>query len=239
MTSSGTILSAASVNTDVKFELALIGLAVGAIGTFFAIAGEHPADLPEEANPGDKELVVAGGCFWCVEAIFEELRGVSKVVSGYTGGKVANPTYEQVCQGITGHAEAVKIYYDPSQISEDDLLRVFFTTHDPTTLNRQGPDSGTQYRSAIFYASDEQKANAQKIIAEVKKEAIWKEPIVTTLEPLTKFYVAEEYHQNYYDAYEKGGTIQRMKMNAGYCAAIIEPKVVKFRKMYQDKLKKK
>jgi methionine-S-sulfoxide reductase len=239
MTSSGTILSTASVNKEVKFELALIGLAVGAIGTFFAIAGEHPTDLAEEANPGDKELVVAGGCFWCVEAIFEELRGVSKVVSGYTGGKVANPTYEQVCQGITGHAEAVKIYYDPSQISEDDLLRVFFTTHDPTTLNRQGPDSGTQYRSAIFYASDEQKANAQKIIAEIKKESIWKDPIVTTLEPLTKFYVAEEYHQNYYDAYEKGGTIQRMKMNAGYCAAIIEPKVVKFRKMYQDKLNNK
>ena len=152
---------------------------------------------------------------------------------------MSNPTYQQVCEGTTGHAEAVKIYYNPAEITEDDLLRIFLTTHDPTTLNRQGPDSGSQYRSAIFYTDGEQKTRAEKILREFEAEKIWKDPIVTTLEPLTHFYVAEDYHQDYYDAYENGGEIQRMRMNAGYCAAIIEPKVIKFRKMYQDKLKKK
>jgi methionine-S-sulfoxide reductase len=220
-----------------KIEIAMAGLAIGAVA--LATLGSERADVKESApNPGDKELVVAAGCFWCVEAIFEELRGVSKVVSGYTGGKVPNPTYEQVCAGVTGHAEAVKVYYNPAEVSADDLLRIFFTTHDPTTLNRQGPDVGTQYRSAIFYANEEEKSRAARIIKEIGDAKIWNAPIVTTVEPLKEFYVAEDYHQNYYEAYEKGSEIQRIRMNSGYCRAVIEPKVAKFRKMYRDKLKK-
>ena len=221
-----------------KIELAVIGLTVGVLGTLFAFAGNSPEPGEAAVRPGDKSLVVAGGCFWCVEAIFEELRGVSKVESGYTGGKVKNPTYAQVCAGVTGHAEAVKVYYNPAEISADDLLRIFFTTHDPTTLNRQGPDSGTQYRSAIFFANEEEKARAERIIKEVGDAKIWSNPIVTTIEPLNEFYLAEDYHQNYFEAYENANELQRMRMNAGYCANIIEPKVAKFRKMYRDKLKK-
>lgn len=207
------------VNRIVKIEIAMIGVAVGAIAlATFGSAG--PEKQKEMSREGDKELVVAAGCFWCVEAIFEELRGVSKVVSGYTGGKLPNPTYEQVCAGITGHAEAVKVYYNPTEISADDLLRIFFTTHDPTTLNKQGPDSGTQYRSAIFYSSDEEKARGQKIIDEIADANIWRDPIVTTLEPLKEFYVAEDYHQNYFDAYENANELQRMRMNGGYCRAV-------------------
>ncbi|MDQ2986499.1 MAG: peptide-methionine (S)-S-oxide reductase MsrA [Armatimonadota bacterium] len=215
----------------------LLAVAVGSLGAYFAFGSEQT----DSASPpqGDKTLVVAAGCFWCVEAIFEELRGVSKVESGYTGGKLPNPTYEQVCAGITGHAEAVRVYYNSAEISADDLLRIFFTTHDPTTLNRQGPDSGTQYRSAIFYSNDEEKLRGEKIIKEIDEAKIWSGPIVTTLEPLKEFYLAEEYHQNYYDAYENGGELQRARMNGGYCRAVIEPKVAKFRKMYRDKLKKK
>lgn len=220
-----------------KVELILLALTVGGVGAYFALGSEQAASTSPAA--GDKTLVVAAGCFWCVEAIFEELRGVSKVESGYTGGKLPNPTYEQVCAGITGHAEAVRIYYNPAEISADDLLRIFFTTHDPTTLNRQGPDSGTQYRSAIFYSSDEEKLRGEKIIKEIDEAQIWSNPIVTTLEPLNEFYIAEEYHQNYYRAYEDGNDVQRMRMNGGYCTAVIQPKVVKFRKMYRDKLKKK
>jgi peptide-methionine (S)-S-oxide reductase len=221
-----------------KLEIAMIGVAASAIALAAFGAGE-PAKQKEVSNQNDKELVVAAGCFWCVEAIFEELRGVSKVVSGYTGGKVPNPTYEQVCAGITGHAEAVKIYYNPAEVSADDLLRIFFTTHDPTTLNRQGPDTGTQYRSAIFFSNDEEKARAEKIIKEINEAAIWKDKIVTTIEPLKEFYLAEEYHQNYYDTFENANELQKMRMNAGYCRAVIEPKVAKFRQMYRDKLKKK
>lgn len=221
-----------------KLEIAMIGVAVGAIALAAFGAGE-PEKQKEMTKEGDKELVVAAGCFWCVEAIFEELRGVSKVVSGYAGGKLPNPTYEQVVSGITGHAEAVKVYYDPAEISADDLLRIFFTTHDPTTLNRQGPDTGTQYRSAIFYSNDEEKARAEKIIKEISDDKLWKDPIVTTVEPLKEFYLAEEYHQNYFDAYENANELQRMRMNSGYCRAIIEPKVAKFRQMYRDRLKKK
>jgi peptide-methionine (S)-S-oxide reductase len=221
-----------------KLEIAMIGVAVGAVALAAFGAGE-PEKQKEMTKQGDKELVVAAGCFWCVEAIFEELRGVSKVVSGYAGGKLPNPTYEQVVSGITGHAEAVKVYYDPAEISADDLLRIFFTTHDPTTLNRQGPDTGTQYRSAIFYSNDEEKACAQRIIKEISDEKLWKDPLVTTVEPLKEFYLAEEYHQNYFDAYENANELQRMRMNSGYCRNIIEPKVAKFRQMYRDRLKKK
>ncbi len=225
----------------VKVQLIMLGLAVGALASLAVFSGseEPKRSQPEEVSPGDKTLVVAGGCFWCVEAIFEQLRGVSKVESGYAGGRVPNPSYEAVCSGLTGHAEAVRVYYDPKEISADDLLRIFFTTHDPTTLNRQGPDSGTQYRSAIFYSNDEEKALGKRIIDEIDQKRIWPNPIVTTLEPLKEFYVAESYHQNYFDTYENSGEAQRGRMNGGYCRAVIEPKVAKFRKEYADKLKKK
>ena len=183
-------------------------------------------------------ITVAGGCFWCVEAIFQELKGVTKVESGYTGGNVPNPSYEEICTGTTGHAEAVQIYFDPKQVSLADLLRIFFTTHDPTTLNRQGPDSGTQYRSAIFPRNAEQKKTAEAVMAEVSKKRIWPGRIVTTLEPFSVFYKAEEYHQNYFKRFTDPSYPGKQQMNQGYCQFIIAPKVAKFRKMYADKLKK-
>lgn len=210
--------------------------------TGLACATIPPSSDPAPATPvpADKaSLVVAGGCFWCVEAIYEELNGVIAVESGYTGGTTANPTYEQVCSGSTGHAEAVKIIFDPKVIDRADLLRIFFTTHDPTQLNRQGNDIGTQYRSAIFYSTQEEKALADKIIAEVEREKVYDKPIVTKVEPLGTYYMAESYHQNYFERYEKASDAERGRMNAGYCSAIISPKVSKFRHKYADKLKKK
>jgi peptide-methionine (S)-S-oxide reductase len=184
-------------------------------------------------------LVVAGGCFWCVEAVYTELKGVLKAESGYCGGEVPNPTYEQVLTGQTGHAEAVKITYDPKVVSAHDILSIFFTVHDPTTLNQQGPDTGTQYRSAIFFKSATEKALAEKVIAEVVKEGIWgRKKIVTSLEPLTVFYMAEAYHQSYFTKFSKADYAGKLRMNAGYCQYIIAPKVAKFRKKYADKLKK-
>ncbi len=170
---------------------------------------------------------LAGGCFWCLEAVYELIRGVEKVESGYTGGEVPNPTYEQVCSGTTGHAEAVQITFDPTVVSYRDLLEVFFTIHDPTQLNRQGPDVGTQYRSAIFYHSAEQRETAEAVIRELEAQAIWDAPIVTELEPLTEFYPAEAYHQEYY----------RRNPRQPYCMAIIAPKVAKARKQFLDRLK--
>src|SRR3954471_19312457 len=147
----------------------------------------------------EEVAVLAGGCFWCTEAVFLDVVGVKSVESGYTGGTVANPTYKQVCGGDTGHAEAIRVTFDPNQLSYDDLLEVFFATHDPTQLNRQGNDVGTQYRSVIFYASDEQKQEAESIIKELEEAHAYSQPIVTTLEPLGKFYEAEDYHKNYYE----------------------------------------
>jgi peptide-methionine (S)-S-oxide reductase len=170
---------------------------------------------------------LAGGCFWCLEAVFEQLRGVEKVVSGYSGGKTPNPDYRQVCNGNTGHAEVVQVTFDPAVLSYADLLNVFFATHDPTTLNRQGADVGTQYRSAIFYHSPEQQAVAQERIKELDAAKIWDRPIVTEVAPLTTFYPAEDYHQGYY----RGNPTQ------GYCQAVISPKVAKFRKQFVDRLK--
>ena len=169
---------------------------------------------------------LAGGCFWCLEAVFEQLRGVEKVVSGYIGGHVPNPSYEQVCTGRTGHAEAVQITFDPTIISYQGLLEIFFTIHDPTTLNRQGADVGTQYRSAIFIHTPEQEKVAEEVMAEVDNSHIWNQPIVTEMAPATEFFPAEEYHQQYYrtNAYEP------------YCQVIIDPKVAKFRKQFMDKL---
>ena len=176
----------------------------------------------------NKEIAtLAGGCFWCLEAVYVDLRGVEKVVSGYTGGEVKNPTYRAVCGGATGHAEVVQVTYDSQVVSFRELLEVFFTIPDPTTLNRQGADVGTQYRSAIFYHMPEQKEVAEQVIKELDAEHIWDAPIVTTLEPLTEFYKAEDYHQNYY----------AQNPDQGYCRAIIEPKVSKFRQKFLEKLK--
>lgn len=170
----------------------------------------------------------AGGCFWCTEAVFERLAGVKKVSSGYTGGHVANPTYAQVCEGDTGHAEGIQIVYDPKVITFEQLLDVHFHTHDPTTLNRQGYDEGTQYRSSVFYHNEKQKTAAKKMIDKLNASGEFDDPIVTKLEELKKWYKAEDYHQEYF----------RLNPNAGYCRAIIRPKMAKFRARYKALLKK-
>jgi peptide-methionine (S)-S-oxide reductase len=172
---------------------------------------------------------LAGGCFWCLEAIFSELRGVEKVVSGYSGGRVPNPSYREVCTGTTGHAETVQITFDPQIISYKELLEVFFTIHDPTTLNRQGADVGTQYRSAIFYHTPEQARIAQEVIEELEAARIWDAPIITEVTPLKAFYPAEEDHREYF----------RLNPDQPYCRVVIEPKVAKFRKQFFAKLKKR
>lgn len=199
------------------------------------IAGNASTPGGSERKPEEMEskkdlqtATFAGGCFWCTEAVFQELKGVYKVTSGYIGGTVANPTYEQVCTGQTGHAEATQIVYDPKEVSFEQLLEVFFKTHDPTTLNRQGNDVGTQYRSAIFYHTPEQKATAEAIIADLTKAKIYPDPIVTQVTAATQWYPAEDYHQNYYS----------QNPNQGYCAYVITPKVAKFRKVFADRLRK-
>jgi peptide-methionine (S)-S-oxide reductase len=166
--------------------------------------------------------VFAGGCFWCTEAVFQKLRGVKSVLPGYSGGAIDNPTYEQVSSGQSGHAEAIQFEFDPELISYQDLLNVFFATHDPTTLNRQGNDVGTQYRSTIFYATEEQNHQAQEMIAKLTEEKVFTDPIVTTLEPLTKFFEAEDYHKNYYQRNE----------NQPYCQIIINPKLKKLKEKF-------
>jgi peptide-methionine (S)-S-oxide reductase len=186
----------------------------------------------QDRTPGEEsELAVAtfgAGCFWCVEAVFQRVDGVVSVESGYAGGTVENPTYEQVCSGTTGHAEVCRIRYDPSRVSYEELLEVFFKTHDPTTLNRQGADVGTQYRSAIFYHTDEQKQIADKCKQALDDAGIWDEPIVTEIVPQAPFYKAEDYHQDYYNANPQ----QR------YCTLVIRPKLEKFEKVFKDKLKR-
>ncbi len=177
---------------------------------------------------GKEVATLGGGCFWCTEAVFDELKGVEKVESGYSGGSVANPTYRQVCTGTTGHAEVVQVTFDPKLLSYADLLRVFFTVHDPTTLNRQGADVGEQYRSVIFYHSPEQKQTAEQVIKEIEAEKIWDNPIVTQLEPAKPFYEAEDYHQEYF----------ANNPNQPYCRVVIAPKVAKFRQHWRERLKK-
>jgi peptide-methionine (S)-S-oxide reductase len=181
-----------------------------------------------DSNAGLEKATFGSGCFWCTEAVFERVNGVKDVVSGYAGGTKENPTYEQVCTGKTGHAEVTQITYDPSVISYDELLQVFWKTHDPTTLNRQGNDVGTQYRSVIFYHDEEQKIKAEKYKEELNKSGAWKDPVLTEIAPLTKFYKAESYHQDYYEK----------NPNQGYCAFVIGPKIEKFEKVFKDKLKK-
>ncbi|MCC9656066.1 peptide-methionine (S)-S-oxide reductase MsrA [Rhodopirellula halodulae] len=178
-----------------------------------------------KTRSGEKIATLAGGCFWCTEAVFERMEGINDVVSGYIGGKVPNPNYEQVCGKKTGHAEAVQVYYDPEKTNYEEILEVFFKTHDPTTLNRQGADAGPQYRSSVFVHNDEQREIAKKVIEKMSKE--YRDPIVTLIEPATKFYVAEEYHQDYF----------RLNPNAGYCRAVVANKVRKFNRTFGDKIK--
>ena len=174
-------------------------------------------------------ITIGGGCYWCVEAVYEKLNGVQSVVSGFAGGKTANPSYEAVSSGRTGYAEVVQITYDKTITNLNEIFRVFFTVHDPTTLNRQGADVGTQYRSVIFFKDENQKVTAENIIAALKKAKVYDSPIVTTLEPYIQFYKAENYHQNYY----------QNNKNQPYCQMVIQPKIEKFEKVFKDKLKKK
>jgi len=180
---------------------------------------------PLSMNKNQEITTLGGGCFWCLEAVFSELRGVENVVSGYSGGSVPNPSYQQICTGATGHAEVVQIRFDPDMISFKELLEIFFTLHDPTTLNRQGADVGTQYRSVIFYRTKEQERVAREVIKEVSK--VWSAPLVTELAPFKVFYPAEEYHQEYF----------KRNPDQMYCSAVISPKLAKFRKRYFTKLR--
>jgi peptide-methionine (S)-S-oxide reductase len=192
----------------------------------------HPryAILGKEIDmPGHETATLGGGCFWCVEAAFQELRGVQKVVSGYAGGAIADPSYKQVCSGRTGHAEVVQITFDPAEISYDDLLRVFFTIHDPTTPDRQGADIGTQYRSIILTSSDQQVAAAQAVIDEITASDVWRNKIVTQVVPLDAFYAAEPEHQNFF----------ARNPYHGYCQAVAVPKIAKLRKAFSDRLRNK
>jgi peptide-methionine (S)-S-oxide reductase len=179
-------------------------------------------------NKSQEITTLGGGCFWCLEAVFSELRGVENVVSGYSGGSVPNPSYQQICTGATGHSEVVQITFDPDIISFKDLLEIFLTIHDPTTLNRQGADVGTQYRSVIFYHTKEQEIVAREVIKEFEISKIWRAPIVTELAPFKIFYPAEEYHQKYF----------KRNPDQMYCSVVISPKLAKFRKRYFTKLKK-
>lgn len=181
-----------------------------------------------DMNTNLQTATLAGGCFWCLEAVYDEIKGVHSVESGYAGGQMANPSYRAVCNGDTGHAEVVQVHFDPNIVSYRDLLNVFFAIHDPTTLNRQGADAGTQYRSAIFYRDDEQKKIADELIKDLNSQKIWDKPIVTEVTKLDKFYMAEDYHQEYFarNPYQP------------YCQAIVAPKVSKFRKHFLEMLKK-
>jgi len=184
--------------------------------------------MSDAMNNGTEVATLAGGCFWCLEAVYDQLKGVVDVVSGYSNGHVRNPSYQQVCTGMTGHAEVVQIRYNPQEVSFRDLLNIFFTIHDPTTLNRQGNDVGTQYRSAIFYHTPEQKATAEQVIAEVNASGIWDDPVVTEVAPIDNFSVAEDYHQEYFER----------NPYQPYCRVVVAPKVAKFRKQYFEQLKK-
>lgn len=175
-----------------------------------------------------EKATFGAGCFWCLEAVFERLKGVDEVISGYSGGDVVNPSYKEVCTGRTGHAEAVQVFYDPKVISYEELLQVFFKTHDPTQLNRQGADVGTQYRSVVFYHNNEQKASAEEIMEDLNNANIWEDPIVTAIDPFKNFFQAEDYHQEYYDN----------NKSEGFCQFVITPKIEKFKKVFYDKLKK-
>ncbi|EKF56269.1 peptide methionine sulfoxide reductase [Galbibacter marinus] len=210
-------------------------LLLGAL-LFYSISGAIPNPYPKQVDLPSLNAVIqqkdtatfASGCFWCVEAKFSQLEGVLKVTSGYTGGHLKNPTYKQVLTGSTGHAEACNIVFDPSVISYDELLEAFFLSHDPTQLNRQGNDVGTQYRSAIFYHNNSQKEKAEYYINTLTQQLIYNKPIVTQVNPFTKFYIAEDYHQQYYEN----------NPNQSYCQYVIQPELERFKEIFKDKLKK-
>lgn len=186
--------------------------------------------MSTENNHSSKKYEIAilgGGCFWCLDPIFAELNGVVKVEVGYSGGQVKHPTYQQVTSKTTGHAEVIQVTFNPAQINYEDILKVFFTFHDPTTLNRQGADVGPQYRSVIFYHDESQRESAQRVIQEIEGEGIWADPIVTQIEPFEEFFLAEEYHQDYF----------KRNPDQGYCRVVIAPKVLKFRKSFSAQLK--
>jgi len=188
------------------------------------ITGENQRGLEAEKH---EVAILAGGCFWCLEAVYDDVQGVLSVESGYSGGHAANPDYQQVCSGATGHAEVVRVTFDPAVISYQEILEIFFTIHNPTTLNRQGADVGTQYRSAIFYLDEQQKKTAQQVIAQIEAAGIWDAPIVTQLAPFEVFYITEDYHQEYF----KNNPYQ------GYCQVVVAPKVAKFRQKFSGRLK--
>lgn len=193
----------------------------------FTTAQEKNKKVMSDTNNKYDTATLGAGCFWCVEAVFQDLKGVQSVKSGYMGGKISKPTYKEVCSGLTGHAEVAQIVYNPSILSFDELLEVFWQTHDPTTLNQQGADKGTQYRSAVFYHSEEQKKLAEEYKTKLNDAKVFNNPIVTEISPLSEFFIAEDYHQNYYN--ENG--------EQGYCRMVIRPKVEKFKKVFKDKLK--
>jgi peptide-methionine (S)-S-oxide reductase len=199
--------------------------AENSIGAEKMVAMPVHNERPEDA-PRTEVATLGGGCFWCLEAVFDELRGIQGVVSGYSGG-VPNPTYEQVCTGTTGHAEVVQVTFDPAVVSFREILEVYFSIHDPTTLNRQGADVGTQYRSVIFYHTPEQKRTAEEVIAKLEAAGVWDDPIVTEVTPSSAFYGAEDYHQKYF----------RRNQRQPYCQVVVTPKVAKFRKQNLDRLK--
>jgi peptide-methionine (S)-S-oxide reductase len=207
--------------------LVLLGL-----GSLAAFAAPNPAEPPKTQS-----IVLGAGCFWCYEPIFERLKGVTEVEVGYAGGARPNPTYEQVCTGATGHAEVYKVTYDPKVIKEEDLLHIFFTVHDPTQKNRQGNDVGTQYRSVLFYPDEAAKARAEKVLKELTAEKVFDKPLATTLEPLYNYSRAEEYHQDYWEKFEKASPAERSKMNVGYCNALVTPKVLKYRQKFAHLMK--
>lgn len=211
------------------YNLAAVAAPPPSTGSGPSSSSESTATVNESSAESKAVATLAGGCFWCTEAVFERMIGVEDVVSGYIGGQVPNPNYQMVLTGRTGHAEAIEIHYDPSKTSYEELLEVFFGTHDPTTLNKQGVDEGTQYRSAIFYHDDEQKQIAENYIKQLNESpAFRRRPIVTTLEPADKFYTAEEYHQDYF----------RRNPNAGYCRMVVRSKVLKFQRSFRDKVKR-
>jgi peptide-methionine (S)-S-oxide reductase len=180
-----------------------------------------------DAPQGREVATLGGGCFWCTEAVFDDLKGVESVESGYSGGVIENPSYAQVCSGTTGHAEVIQVTFDPKAVSFKQILEIFFTVHDPTTLNRQGADVGTQYRSVIFYHDEEQRRVAEQVIKELDAQRVWNAPIVTELAPFDRFYVAEDYHQEYF----------RLNGSQPYCRMVVAPKVAKFREHYREQLK--
>lgn len=229
-------------NLKYKTMNAALSSAIIAITTLFSCGQKSPATTNLTNNNNNTTMsnvltaentdtaTLANGCFWCTEAIFEQLEGVISATSGYTGGQIENPTYKQVTTGETGHAEALQIIYDPKKISFDELLEVFWETHDPTTLNRQGADIGTQYRSGVFYHNEEQKQKAEKYKTELDKSGAFNSPIVTEITPFTKFFPAEDYHQQYFENNENSNP---------YCKIVIRPKLDKFRKVFKDKLKER